>query len=197
MGLITWQSSAIRPPLTEECASSSQLSPGGKKKKKEVGEGIGGGVFSTGTFLTTLQKSQITGNRSGYVPRCRHRGGMWICPRWWGRGGIPLRAGMLTLLLLVPPFLLALQFLDVGPRLPRATRLGVEEREGAIAFSVISIEPERNSRQWESSFRRPGLEEEGVEVEDGERREGARAYVDENEMLSLQVNGIAREIKLN
>lgn len=31
---------AIRPSLSEECASSSQLSPGGKKKKKkESGEG--------------------------------------------------------------------------------------------------------------------------------------------------------------
>lgn len=120
---------------------------------------------------------------------------MWTCPRWWCRGGTPLRVGMLTLLLLVPPFLLALQLLVVGPRLPRATRL--REPEGAIAFSVISIEPGRNSHQWESSFRRPGLEEEEVEVEDGERREGIRAYVDENELLSLQVNGTAREVALN
>lgn len=113
---------------------------------------------------------------------------MRTCARWWGRGGLPLRSGML--LLLVPPFLLALQLLVIGPLLPRATRLGVEQQEGPIAFSVISIEPERNSRQWGSKFRRPGLEEE-VEVEDGERREGARAYEDENEMLSRQVNGIA------
>lgn len=113
---------------------------------------------------------------------------MWTCP---GRGGLPLRAGRLKLLLLVPPFLLALKLLVVGPRSPRATRLA--EPEGAIAFSVISIEPGRNSHQWESSFRRPGLqEEEEEEVENGERREGARAYVDENELLSLQVNGLAR-----
>lgn len=191
MGLITWQSFQVRPPLTEECASSSQLSPGGNKKKEEeeVAEGIGGGVFSAGTFLAALQRSQITGHRSGDVLRCRHGGGMWTCPRWWGRGGIPLRAGRLKLLLLVLPFLLALKLLVVGPRLPRATRLG--EPEGAIAFSVISIEPGRNSHQWESSFRRPGLQEE-EEVENGERREGARAYVDENELLSLQVNGLER-----
>lgn len=118
---------------------------------------------------------------------------MRTCVRWWSRGGLPLRLGVL--LLLIPPFLLALQLLFVGPRLPRAARVWVEEREGAVAFSVISIEPERNSRQRGSPSRRPGLEEEeeeeDVEVDDGERREGARAYEDENEMHSRQVNIIA------
>lgn len=125
----------------------------------------------------------MTGHGSGDVPRCQHGGGMQTCERWWGRGGFPLRWGML--LLLVPPFLLALQLLVVGLRLPRASRLGAEE-QGVIAFSVISIEPDRNSRQWGSSSKRPGPEQE-LEVEDG--REGARAYEDENEMLSRRVSG--------
>ncbi|XP_051246157.1 probable methyltransferase-like protein 24 isoform X2 [Dicentrarchus labrax] len=80
---------------------------------------------------------------------------MRTCARWWGRGGSPLRSSGI-LLLLVPPFLLALQLLVVGPLLPRASRVG----EGAVAFSVISIEPERNSRQRGSPSRRPGLEQE-------------------------------------
>lgn len=49
----------VKPPLTEECASSSKLSPGGRRKKKEeeeVGEGREGGLFSAGTFLTALQQ---------------------------------------------------------------------------------------------------------------------------------------------
>ena len=104
-----------------------------------------------------------------------------------GRGGVPLRSGIL--LLLVPPFLLALQLLVVGPRLPGASRLGVEEQEGAVAFSVISIEPERNSRQRGSPSRLEREEEVDVE-DDGERREGAGAYEDENEMHSRQVNKV-------
>ncbi len=46
--------------MTEECASSSQLSPRGKKKrkKKEVGEERGGELLSAGTFLLTLQKKK-------------------------------------------------------------------------------------------------------------------------------------------
>ena len=63
----------------------------------------------------------------------------------------------------------------------------MEEQEGAVAFSVISIEPERSSRQRETLSRRPDLAEEGEEVEDGKRMEGARAYEDENEMHSSQV----------
>lgn len=48
----------VKPPSTEECASSSQLSPGGRRKKKEeeVRMGRGGGLFSAGTFLTALQQ---------------------------------------------------------------------------------------------------------------------------------------------
>nr|XP_029132786.1 methyltransferase-like protein 24 [Labrus bergylta] len=125
---------------------------------------------------------------------------MRTCARWWGRGGLPLRWRIL--LLTVPPFLLALQLLVVGPRLPRAARLGVEEQEGAVAFSVISIEPVRDSRQRGSpSARPPGLEEEEeeeeeeVEVDDGERKEGARAYEDENEMLSRQVGPRTLEVQ--
>lgn len=109
--------------------------------------------------------------------------------RWWGRGGggsggFPFRSG--ALLLLVPPVLLALQLLVVGPRLPRATRLGADGQEGAVAFSVISIEPVRNARQRGASLRGPGVEEE--EEEERGRREDA--YEDENEMLSRQVDEI-------
>ncbi|KAM7373115.1 hypothetical protein PAMP_007995 [Pampus punctatissimus] len=115
---------------------------------------------------------------------------MRICMRWCGRGGLSIRSGLL--LLLIPPFLLALQLLVVGPRLPRAARVGVEEQDGAVSFSVISIEPERSSRQRGALSRRPDLAEEkeeetGVEVEDGKRMEGARVYEDENEMNSLLV----------
>ncbi|XP_068431071.1 probable methyltransferase-like protein 24 isoform X2 [Clinocottus analis] len=113
---------------------------------------------------------------------------MRSCARRWGRGrlslpGIPL--------LLIPPFLLALQLLVVGPRLPPTARAGVEQE---VVFSVISIEPDRNSRQRGSPSRGPGLEEEEkeeeqqVEVEDGERGKLARAYEDENEMHSRQLD---------
>jgi len=108
---------------------------------------------------------------------------MRSCALRWGRGRLPLP----VMLLLIPPFLLALQLLVVGPRLPRATGAGVEPE---VAFSVISIEPDRNSRQRGSPSRGPGLKEEekeDEEVEDGERRELARAYEDENEMHSRQV----------
>lgn len=92
--------------------------------------------------------------------------------------GLPLRSGAL-LLLLVPTLLLALQLLVVGTRLPRAAQVGLEEQE--VAFSVISIEPERNTRQWGSPSRRAGQEEE---------EEKKRAYEDENEMHSRQVSSI-------
>lgn len=106
-------------------------------------------------------------------------------------GGLPLRSG--ALLLLIPPLLLALQLLVVGPRLPRTAGVGAQQ-EGAVAFSVISIEPARNSRHRGSPSQRPGLEEgEEVETEDGEDGEGARAYQDENEMHSRQVSRRARE----
>ncbi|XP_074543317.1 putative methyltransferase-like protein 24 [Halichoeres trimaculatus] len=122
---------------------------------------------------------------------------MWTCIRWWGRGGHPLSAGIL--LLLIPPLLLALQLLVVGPRLPRAGRLGVEEQEGAVAFSVLSIEPVRDSRQRGSQSRLPRLdeeeEEEEQEVEDGRMREGERAYEDENEILSHQLGPRTLEVQ--
>lgn len=132
---------------------------------------------------------------------------MRTCARCWGRwGSVPLRSGVL--LLLIPPLLLALQLLVVGPRLPRAARavglgLGVEEEEeeeGAVAFSVISIEPERSSRRWGTPSRRRSrlqVKEEEVEVEDGERREETRAYEDENEIHWRQVSCVARGIKFN
>lgn len=119
---------------------------------------------------------------------------MRTCVQLWGRGGLHFRSGIL--LFLVPPFILALQLLVVGTRLPRATRSGVEGQEGEVAFSVISIEPERNSRQRGSPSRRPGLkeEEEGVDLEDGPGKEGARAYEDENEIHSRQVGRITTKV---
>ncbi|XP_039978582.1 methyltransferase-like protein 24 [Xiphias gladius] len=120
---------------------------------------------------------------------------MRTCARWWGRGTLPLRSGIL--LLLIPPFLLALQLLVVGTRLPRAARAGAREQAGAVAFSVISIEPESNSRRGGTpSRRRPGPEEEEeVEVEDGERREGTRTYEDENEIHWRQVGSRTLEVQ--
>uniref|UniRef100_A0AAQ5ZDI8 Methyltransferase domain-containing protein n=1 Tax=Amphiprion ocellaris TaxID=80972 RepID=A0AAQ5ZDI8_AMPOC len=112
--------------------------------------------------------------------------------RWWGRGGLSVRSGIL--LLLIPPLLLALQLLVVGSRLPEAARVwvGGQEPDGTVAFSVISIEPEGRTRRGGSQSRRPGAEteeeEEEVEVDDGERKEGGRAYEDENEMQSRQLN---------
>lgn len=107
----------------------------------------------------------------------RHGGGMRTCARWRRRDGLPPR----ILVLLVPPFLLTLQLLVAGPRLPQNSRQGSEGQEGSIAFSVISIEPERNTRQWEPTSRRPLLEAVGEDAV-------ARAYEDENEMLSRKVN---------
>lgn len=103
----------------------------------------------------------------------------------------------------MPPFLVALRLLVVGPRLPRAARAGAgaEEREGAVAFSVISIEPERSPRRWGSASRRPGLEEargeEEAEVDDGGRGGETRAYEDENEIHWQQVRRSAREVESN
>lgn len=74
-------------------------------------------------------------------------------------------------------------------------RVGEEVQDGEVAFSVISIEPERNSRQRGSQYRRSGVEAEEEEEEeggDGERRVGARAYEDENEMLSRQVRNVTQ-----
>lgn len=85
------------------------------------------------------------------------------------------RAGLL-LLLLIPPLLLALQLLVVA-------RLWVEERDGAVAFTVISIEPERRSadKAEEGRSSRARMEE-----EEDLMRVVERAY-DENEMHERQV----------
>ncbi|XP_060949157.1 probable methyltransferase-like protein 24 [Limanda limanda] len=127
---------------------------------------------------------------------------MRTCARWRSRGGsllLRLRWRM-PLLLLAPPVLLALQLLlVVGPRFPSAAGAGPEEQEDAVAFSVISIEPERSNPSLRrgipssSSSRRLGPEEEEEEVEDGERGEGARAYEDENEIH--QVGSRALEVQ--
>lgn len=123
-------------------------------------------------------KSQVSvGFRRCRLHRSRHGGGMRTCVRWRRCDGLPLR----SLVLLVPPFLLTLQLLVVGPRLPQTSWLSSEGQEGAIAFSVISIEPEKNIRKWNPMSRRPVAEAvEGDAV--------ARAYEDENEMLSRKVN---------
>ena len=105
---------------------------------------------------------------------------MWACARWcWGCGDLPLRSGIL--LRLIPPFILALPLMVIGPLLPAARGEGVVEPQ-EFAFSVISIEPERNPRPRGSPSLRPGLQE-----EDAERKEGEQAYEDENEMHSRQV----------
>lgn len=97
--------------------------------------------------------------------------------RTCGRRWLPLR----SLLLLVPPFLLTLQLLLVGPRLPPSSRRGLEGQEGSVAFSVISIEPERRVRQWEPTSRGAVVEAVGEDAV-------APAYQDENEMLWPKVN---------
>lgn len=119
---------------------------------------------------------------------------MRTCLRCWGRGGLPglpLRSGLP--LLVIPPLLLALQLFVVGPRLPRAGRAGVEDQAGAVAFSVMSIEPKRSSRERGAPSWPQVPEEEAAESEDGERRDGGRAYEDENEVHSPQVSNI-REV---
>ncbi|XP_047239612.1 probable methyltransferase-like protein 24 isoform X2 [Girardinichthys multiradiatus] len=90
-------------------------------------------------------------------------------------------AGLLPLLL-IPPVLLVLQLLVVA-------RLWVEERDGAVAFTIISIEPERSStgQAGGAPSRRSGWEEE-EEVRDGElMRDVEQAYEDENEMQERQL----------
>lgn len=98
------------------------------------------------------------------------------------------RAGLL-LLLLIPPVLLALQLLVVA-------RLWAEERDGAVAFTVISIEPERRSagKAGEGRSRRARMEEE-EEVRDEElMRVVERAY-DENEQQERQVGPRVMEVQ--
>ncbi|XP_068189258.1 probable methyltransferase-like protein 24 [Antennarius striatus] len=171
----------------EDCASSSQLCPRGKKR--EGGRWGRRRSFSDGTFLIALERRKkkvwTTGHRTGDAHRCRHGGGMRTCARWWGRGAPPLRSGIL--LLLVPPLVFTLQLLVAGPRLPPASRAGVEERDAAVVFSVISIEPKKNSRK--PAHRRPGpVEVRGsVGVEDPETRNDARTYEEENEVLMRQM----------
>lgn len=114
---------------------------------------------------------------------------------WWGRGGgaaggaggLPHRHGAAPLppllrpllLLLLLLLLLALQLVVVGPRLPRVHRPGEGDQEGgAVAFSVISIEPARSSVQRGAPHRGPRVEDPGGIKE---------VYEDENEMLSRQV----------
>lgn len=111
---------------------------------------------------------------------------MRTCARWWRHDGLPLR----SLVLLVPPFLLTLQLLLVGPRLPPNSRQGLEGQEDSIAFSVISIEPERNIRQWEPRSRRLVIEAVGEDAV-------AQAHQDENEMLSHKVNRNKNTVYLN
>lgn len=104
---------------------------------------------------------------------------MRTCARRWRRNALPLP--LRSLVLLVPPFLLTLQLLLVGPGLPQGSRRGLDGQEGSVAFSVISIEPEGRTRQWEPTSRGALVEALGEDA-------GAPAYQDENEMLSRKVN---------
>ncbi|MED6260992.1 hypothetical protein ATANTOWER_032355 [Ataeniobius toweri] len=100
-------------------------------------------------------------------------------------------AGLLPLLL-IPPVLLVLQLLVVA-------RLWVEERDGAVAFTVISIEPERSStgQAGGARSRRSGREEEEEVVRDGElMRDVEQAYEDENEMQERQVGPRVMDVQL-
>ncbi|TWW65177.1 probable methyltransferase-like protein 24 [Takifugu flavidus] len=156
------------------CFVITEFSPGVERNTQGVREERGGGLFSAGLSSVPSNKSSVSaGFRRCRRHGCPHGGGMRTCARWWRRDALPLR----SLVLLVPPFLLTLQLLVIGPRLPRTSRPGSEGREGAIAFSVINIDPGRNVRHWKPTSRRPLIEAvEGHAV--------ARAYEDENEMLS-------------
>ncbi|XP_015227761.1 PREDICTED: methyltransferase-like protein 24 isoform X2 [Cyprinodon variegatus] len=100
--------------------------------------------------------------------------------------GLSPRSGAgLLLLLLILPVLLTVQLLVL-------VRLWVEERDGAVALTVISIEPDRSStgQAWRAQFRRPGLEEE-KEMQDGDpRRNVVRGFEDENEMEELNCSRV-------
>lgn len=160
------------------CFVITEFPLGVERNTQGVKEEKGGGVFSAGLSFVPSNKSQVSVEfRRCRLHRPRHGGGMRTCARWRRRDALPLR----SLVLLVPPFILTLQLLVVGPRLPQTSRLSSEGQEGAIAFSVISIEPEKNIRKWNPMSRRPVTEAvEGDAV--------TRAYEDENEMLSRKVN---------
>ncbi|KAM4550451.1 putative methyltransferase-like protein 24 [Fundulus diaphanus] len=101
--------------------------------------------------------------------------------------GLSPRSGVgLLLLLLIPPVLLALQLLVLA-------RLWVEERDGGVAFTVISIEPERGSTGQAGGARsgRPGMEEEGELMRNVER-----TYEEENELHERQVGPRVMELQL-
>lgn len=159
------------------CFVITGFSPGVERNTQGVREERGGGLFSAGLSSVPSNKSPVSaGFRRCRRHRSPHGGGMRPRARWWRRDALPLR----SLVLLVPPFLLTLQLLVIG-RSPQTSRPGSEGREGAIAFSVINIDPGRNARQWKPTSRRPLIEAvEGHAV--------ARAYADENEMLSRKVN---------
>lgn len=134
-------------------------------------EGGDGGGPSWDFPLCPGEKRQKVGLQEN-VLRLIHGGGMRELAGLSPRSG----AGLL-LLLLILPVLLTVQLLVLA-------RLWVEERDGAVALTVISIEPDRSStgQAWRAQFRGPGLEEE-KEMQDGDpRRDVARGFEDENEM---------------
>lgn len=158
--------------------TTSPLGVGGKTPG--VREERGGGLFPA--TLPSPESSKTRVSLAFGAGRRRHGGGMRTCARWRRRDGLPLR----PLVLLVPPVLLTLQLLVVGLRLPQGSGRGLEGQEGSVAFSVISIEPERSARRREPPSRRPAAGAVGEEEEEEEAL--ARAYEDENEMLSRKVN---------
>ncbi|RVE66533.1 hypothetical protein OJAV_G00108490 [Oryzias javanicus] len=103
----------------------------------------------------------------------------------WGLGGPLLRPRIL--LLSIPPFLLALQLLllliIVGSGLPGAAH--VRDRDGAVAFAVLSIEPERSAQRRGASVQSAAREE-----------EAGRVYVDENEIQERQIGPRELEVQL-
>ncbi|XP_024113868.1 methyltransferase-like protein 24 [Oryzias melastigma] len=107
----------------------------------------------------------------------------------WGLGGLPLRPR--TLLLSIPPFLLALHLLlliIVGSGLPGAAHVRgrARDRDGAVAFAVLSIEPERSAQRRGAPVQRAVREEE----------EAGRVYVDENETHERQTGPRELEVQL-
>ncbi|XP_046875797.1 LOW QUALITY PROTEIN: probable methyltransferase-like protein 24 [Hypomesus transpacificus] len=91
-------------------------------------------------------------------------------------------------LFLIPPFLLALQFL-VGlslQKIQQARYLGDEDR---ITFSVISIEPVRSTRNLGVILVGPEL------LEEDEEERGERGYEEENEMPTREDAGEGAELQ--